>query len=30
MSPLLAKMPVAVVTNGDVGLIGAGVAGLLD
>lgn len=29
MSPLLAKMPVAVVTNADVGLIGAGVAGLL-
>lgn len=29
MSPLLGKIPVAVVTNGDVGLIGAGVAGLL-
>lgn len=30
MSPLLAKIPVAVVTNPEVGLLGAGLAGLLD
>lgn len=29
MTPLLAKLPVAVVTNPEVGLLGAGVAGLL-
>lgn len=29
MSPLLAKLPLAVVTNAEVGLLGAGVAGIL-